>query len=47
MRVKMVTADDQSTTDIVVEGDQEEIERFYKELGLTEKGKIYVKGVLE
>jgi len=29
-RVKMVTADDDSVTDIVVEGDKEEIERLSK-----------------
>lgn len=27
-------------------GDDEEIERFWKELGLTEKGKVLVKGIL-
>lgn len=46
-KVKMVSADDDRTTDIVVEGDKEEIERFWKELGLVEKGKVYVKGMLE
>lgn len=43
----MVTADDDSVTDILVEGDEEEAERFRKELDLAEKGKIYVKGLLE
>eukprot|EP01023_Acetabularia_acetabulum_P004449 TRINITY_DN1185_c0_g1_i1.p1 TRINITY_DN1185_c0_g1~~TRINITY_DN1185_c0_g1_i1.p1 ORF type:complete len:293 (-),score=38.94 TRINITY_DN1185_c0_g1_i1:121-999(-) len=47
VRVKMVTADDENTTDIVIEGDQEEIDRFRRELELMEKGKVYVKGVLE
>lgn len=28
-------------------GDDEEIERFWKELGLVEKGKVLVKGILE
>ncbi|KAG2489011.1 hypothetical protein HYH03_012450 [Edaphochlamys debaryana] len=45
-KVKMVTSDDEKTTDIVVEGDKEEIERFWKELGLVEKGKVLVKGML-
>lgn len=45
-KVKMVTADDEKTTDITVEGDKEEIERFWKELGLVEKGKVLVKGML-
>ncbi len=47
LQVKMVTADDDSTTDIVVEGDQEEVTRMSKELQLVEKGKVYVKGLLE
>ena len=47
VQVKMVTADDDSTTDIVVEGDQEEVTRMSKELQLVEKGKVYVKGLLE
>lgn len=46
-RVKMVTADDDSVTDIVVEGDKEEIERLSKELSLVEKGMVRVKGILE
>lgn len=45
--VKMVTADDEATTDIIVEGDQEEITRMTKELNLQEKGKVRVKGLLE
>jgi hypothetical protein len=47
VRVKMVTSDDDATTDIVVEGDQEEIARMARELGLVEKGMVYVKGLLE
>eukprot|EP00898_Chlorokybus_atmophyticus_P001036 jgi/Chlat1/1933/Chrsp153S02257 len=47
MRVKMITADDDSTTDVVVEGDEEEIERFRKTLQFMEKDKVYVKGILE
>jgi len=47
VKVKMVTSDDEKTTDIVLEGDQEEVERLRKELDLKEKGKVYVKGILE
>ena len=47
MRVKIVTSDDDQTTDIIIEGDANEIERCSKELKLVEKGKIYVKGLLE
>ena len=44
---KMVTSDDDSTVDIIVEGDAEEIERFRRELDLTPKGMVRVKGILE
>ena len=47
LQVKMVTADDEQTTDIIIEGDDEEATRLRKELGLAEKGKVYVKGLLE
>jgi hypothetical protein len=43
----MVTGDDDKTTDIVVQGDEEEIERMSKQLGLKEKGMVYVPGLLE
>ncbi|KAK9812739.1 hypothetical protein WJX72_002877 [[Myrmecia] bisecta] len=46
-KIKMVTADDEMTTDVIVEGDAEEVERMRKELQLFEKGKVYVKGLLE
>ena len=46
-QVKMVTADDESVTDILIEGAEEEAERLRKELSLAEKGKVYVKGLLE
>jgi hypothetical protein len=39
-KVKMQTADDDMTTDIICEGDIEEIERMRKELQLLEKGKV-------
>lgn len=47
VKVKMVTSDDETATDIIVEGDDEEVERFRRELDMREKGKIYVKGLLE
>lgn len=46
-KVKMTTSDDDKTTDITVQGDEEEIDRFRKELELYEKGMEYVKGILE
>lgn len=45
--MKMVTAEDESVTDIIVEGDEEELDRFSQELQMLEKGKIKVKGILE
>jgi hypothetical protein len=47
VQIKMVTTDDDMMTDIVLEGDTEEIDRMIRELGLREKGKVYVKGLLE
>ena len=45
--VKIVTEDDETSSDVIVQGDEEEIERFQKTLDLREKGMIYVKGILE
>jgi hypothetical protein len=47
VKIKMVTDDTEQTTDIIIEGDDEEIDRFRTELNLVEKGKIRVKGILE
>lgn len=47
VKVKMVTADDETVTDIVCEGDEEELDRLSKELNLSEKGKVKVKGIFE
>ncbi len=43
----MVTSDDEQTTDIIVQGDEEEIDRMRRELDLNEKGMVKVKGILE
>lgn len=45
--VKIVTEDDESFSDVIVQGDDEEIERFQKTLDLREKGMTYVKGIFE
>ena len=47
IKVKVVTSDDERVTDIIVEGDEEELDRFCKELNLQEKGKVYIKGIIE
>ena len=44
--VKIVSSDDETTADVTVDGDVEEVERLAKALGLMEKGKVYVKGLL-
>ena len=45
--VKIVTEDDEMTSDIIVQGDDEEVDRFQKTLDMREKGMVYVKGILE
>ncbi|GAB4821324.1 hypothetical protein N2152v2_008370 [Parachlorella kessleri] len=47
VKVKMVTSDDGLITDITLEGDEEELDRFSKEMNLMEKGKVRVKGLFE
>ncbi|CAM6118461.1 unnamed protein product [Calypogeia fissa] len=47
IKVKMVVADDESSTDVIIQGDDEQIDRLRRELGLMEKGMVYVKGLLE
>jgi len=45
--VKIITEDDEMTAEVVVQGDEEEVDRFQKTLDLREKGMVYVKGLLE
>ena len=45
--VKIITEDDEMTSDVVVQGDEEEIERFQKTLNMQEKGMLSVKGIFE
>ena len=47
VKVKMVTLDDDSETEVIVEGDREELERFARSMKVVEKGKVYVKGLFE
>jgi len=44
--VKIVTEDDETVSDVIIQGDEEEVERFQKTLDLREKGMVYVKGIL-
>eukprot|EP00850_Spirogloea_muscicola_P018169 SM000163S02337 [mRNA] locus=s163:253254:254876:- [translate_table: standard] len=47
IKVKMVVADDEQTAHVIVQGDDEEVNRLRQELALMEKGMVYVKGLLE
>jgi hypothetical protein len=43
----MIVADDEASTDVIIQGDDEEIDLLRRELQLMEKGMVYVKGLLE
>jgi hypothetical protein len=43
----MVVDDDEKSTDVIIQGDDEQIDRLRRELDLREKGMVYVKGLLE
>ncbi|EPS64470.1 hypothetical protein M569_10312, partial [Genlisea aurea] len=45
--VKMLVGDDGSLLEMVVRGDDQQVEQMRKELQLTEKGMVYVKGIFE
>lgn len=45
--MKLVVADDEKTADVIIQGDDEEVNMLRKELNLMEKGMVYVKGILE
>lgn len=43
----MVVADNGTLSEIIVQGDDQQVDRMRRELQLTEKGMIYVKGIFE
>ena len=45
--VKITTEDDETSSEVVVQGNEEEVIRLQKALDLREKGMVYVKGILE
>ncbi|XP_010249255.1 PREDICTED: protein COFACTOR ASSEMBLY OF COMPLEX C SUBUNIT B CCB1, chloroplastic [Nelumbo nucifera] len=47
IKVKMIVADDGTLSEIIVQGDDQQIEQMRKELQLNEKGMVYVKGIFE
>ncbi|KAF0896342.1 hypothetical protein E2562_021877 [Oryza meyeriana var. granulata] len=47
IKVKMILSDDRNVSEIVVRGDDVQVEQMRKELKFSEKGMIYVKGIFE
>uniref|UniRef100_A0A6N2NI35 Uncharacterized protein n=1 Tax=Salix viminalis TaxID=40686 RepID=A0A6N2NI35_SALVM len=47
IKVKMMVADDGTLSEIVVQGDDQQVEQMRKELQFSEKGMVYVKGIFE
>lgn len=43
----MIVGDDGRLSEIIVRGDDQQVEQMRKELQLSEKGMIYVKGIFE
>ncbi|KAI3666072.1 hypothetical protein L6452_44710 [Arctium lappa] len=47
IKVKMTVAEDGTLSEIIVQGDDQQVDQMRKELQLTEKGMVYVKGIFE
>ncbi|XP_022740107.1 protein COFACTOR ASSEMBLY OF COMPLEX C SUBUNIT B CCB1, chloroplastic isoform X2 [Durio zibethinus] len=47
IKVKMLVGEDGTLSEIVVRGDDQQIDQMRKELKLSEKGMVYVKGIFE
>lgn len=47
VKVKMMVADDGTLSEIIVQGDDQQVEQMRKDLQLSEKGMVYVKGIFE
>ncbi|KAK9749893.1 hypothetical protein RND81_02G158500 [Saponaria officinalis] len=47
IKVKMMVGEDGKLSEIVVQGDDVQVDQFRKELQLNEKGMVYVKGLFE
>lgn len=43
----MTVAEDGTLSEVVVQGDDQQVEQMRKELQLSEKGMVYVKGIFE
>lgn len=47
IKVKMIVDDEDTSTEVILQGDDEEIDMLRRELGFMEKDMVYVKGILE
>jgi hypothetical protein len=47
VKVKMETSDDEQTTSIMCEGGKEDLERFSKTMNYVERGKVFIKGLID
>lgn len=45
--MKMLMAEDGTVSEIVVQGDDQQVEQMRRDLQLSEKGMVYVKGIFE
>lgn len=45
--MKMMVGEEGTLPEIIVQGDEQQIEQMRKELQLSEKGMVYVKGIFE
>lgn len=47
IKVKLIVGDDGTLSEIIVQGDDQQVEEMRKDLKFSEKGMVYVKGILE
>ncbi|KAJ4832062.1 Protein COFACTOR ASSEMBLY OF COMPLEX C SUBUNIT B ccb1, chloroplastic [Turnera subulata] len=47
IKVKMIVDNDGTLSEIIVQGDDQQVDQMRKELQLSEKGMVYVKGIFE
>ncbi|KAJ1396330.1 Cofactor assembly of complex C subunit B, CCB1 [Sesbania bispinosa] len=47
IKVKLIVGDNGSLSEIIVQGDDQQVEQMRKELKFSEKGMVYVKGLFE
>ncbi|PWA98202.1 cofactor assembly of complex C [Artemisia annua] len=47
IKVKMILAEDGTLSEIIVQGDDQQVDQMRRELKLNEKGMVYVKGLFE